>query len=191
MKKFSLCLAALAVAMGGTVGKAQIKRLSLEEMTTQTDNAIIGTIVGSRVIDLGNETDGFGLYYTILTIEGESIYDGRKTTVDIAERGGWIDKQRGIGAWDSEAPSADEMTIGKKVVAYYQWNENIGRGTGANRLFASHGGFYRTVNGPQGLVVMGRGDGYAIRNNTRLDSLQTASRSILVQVAKQQAAASK
>ncbi len=194
MKKLPALLATLAVtlAVAGSVAvRAQIKRLSLDEMTTLTDNAIVGTIVDSKVIDLGNETDGYGLYYTVLTIEGDSIYDGRKTTVDVVTRGGWMDKQRGIGCWDSEAPSADEMAVGKQIVAYYHWVDNIGRGTGANRLYASHGSFYRTVNGPQGLVVMGRGEGYAINKNMKLGSLKTASRAILTEAAQKQAQASK
>ena len=39
--------------------------------------------------------------------------------------------------------------------------------------------------------VMGRGEGYAINKNTKLDSLRKASRSILTQAAIQQAVASK
>jgi hypothetical protein len=181
-----LALGALLLASGAVV-RAQIVRLDLEQMTLLTDNAVVGAIVDKRVIDLGNEVDGYGLYYTIFTIEGESLYDGRKTTVDIAERGGWIDEQRGIGCWDSEAPGADEAAIGKRVVAYYMWVPDIGRGVGANRLYASHGGFYRTVDGPTGVVVMGRGDGYAIEKNTKLASLRTATRTILDDVAKTQA----
>jgi hypothetical protein len=194
MKKFALLCAALAATFTVTSSvavRAQIKRMDLDEMTTVTDNAIVGTIVASRVIDLGNETDGYGLYYTVLTIEGDSLYDGRKTSVEVVARGGWIDAQRGIGCWDSEAPSADEMAIGKTIVAYYHWVDNIGRGTGANRLYASHGSFYRTVNGPEGLVVMGRGDGYAINKNTKLSSLRAASRAILSKTAKLQAELSK
>ena len=41
-------------------------------------------------------------------------------------------------------------------------------------LYASHGGVYRTVDGPQGVVVLGRGEGYAVKNNTRLDHLEVA-----------------
>ncbi|MFT7665649.1 MAG: hypothetical protein ACI87A_003889, partial [Planctomycetota bacterium] len=57
MKKQSLLLAILALAFGSAAGLAQIKQLSLTEMTTLTDNAILGTVVASHVIDLGNERD--------------------------------------------------------------------------------------------------------------------------------------
>jgi hypothetical protein len=184
MKKHPVVLAGLALALGGAIGQAQIKRLSLAEMTTETDNAVLGTVVASHVIDLGNEIDGFGLYYTVFTLEGESLYTGRKTTVDVVTRGGWIDRDAGIGCWDSEAPQAEEIAIGKKVVAYYKWVDNIGRGVGANILYASHGSLFRTAKSPGGLVVLGRGEGYAIDKNMKVSSLRTASRTILAEAAK-------
>jgi hypothetical protein len=184
MKKISILLGALVVALGGVIAQAQIKRLTLEQMTTVTDNAILGTIKARRAIDLGSERDGFGLYYTIITIEGESLYTGRATTVDIAVRGGWLDKERGIGSWDSESPTDDETAQGKKVVAYYKWVDNIGRGVGANILNASHGSLFRTVEGPTGTVVLGRGEGYAISKNTSVVSLKKATATILQDAAK-------
>ena len=189
MKKLNIGLSAVALAALGMIGQAQIARLSLEDMTTLTDNGIVGTITGRKVIDLSNDTEGM-LIYTVLTIEGESLYDGRKTTVDVVKRGGWIDREAGLGTWDSEAPSDDETALGKRIVAYYHWVDNIGSGVGANRLFASHGSLFRTVEGPQGLVVMGRGDGYAIENNMQLSSLQKATRAIVDQAAQQQVEAS-
>ena len=71
MKKLSLLLGAALLALGGVGSQAQIQRLTLEQITTRSDHAIVGTIVGRKVVDLGNEIDGFGLYYTILTIEGD------------------------------------------------------------------------------------------------------------------------
>lgn len=179
MKKLSLILGALALALGGAVAQAQIKRLTLDELTTATDNGVVGTIVARRVIDLGNERDGLGLYFTVLTIQGESLYDGRKITVDVVKNGGWIDASRGIGSWDSEAPSDEETAIGKKVVAYYRWSKNIANGVGANILYAAHGSLFRTVEGPSGTVVLGRGDGYAVSKNMKLASLQKATRAII------------
>ena len=186
MKKHTLLLAGLALAIGSSVGISQIKQLSLQEMTTLTDNAVLGTVIDSHVIDLGNERDGFGLYYTVFTLEGDSIYNGRKTTVDVVTRGGWIDKERGIGCWDSEAPQASEIAIGKKVLAYYKWVDDIGRGVGANILYASHGSLFRTAKSPNGLVVLGRGPGYAIDKNISVANLRTASRTILDAEAKKQ-----
>jgi hypothetical protein len=179
MKKISILIGALVVAFGGVAPQAQIKRLSLEEMTTLTDNAIIGTVIARRVEDHSSERHGFGIYYTVLTIQGESLYTGRKTTVEVVKRGGWLDKGRGIGSWDSEAPSDEETALGKRIVAYYFWNEDIGAGKGANMLYASHGSMFRTVEGPTGTVVMGRGTGYAISKNMSLKSLEKATAAIL------------
>ena len=183
MKKLQLLpaglLAGLALAVAGSIGQAQVRELSLTEMTNQTDNGVLGTVIGSRVVDLGNEIDGYGLYYTIVTIEGRSIFDDRKITVDIASRGGWIDKEHGIGSWDSEAPQASEIARGKEVLAYYMWSENIGSGVGANILYASHGSLFRTAKSPTGTVVLGRGQGYAIDKNIKFETLRTATRAII------------
>lgn len=185
MKKLSLLLGAALLALGGVGSQAQIQRLTLEQITTRSDHAIVGTIVGRKVVDLGNEIDGFGLYYTILTIEGDSLHDGRKMTVDVVKRGGWIDKEAGIGSWDSEAPSDEETALGKRIVAYYFWT-NIAQNHGANLLYASHGALFRTVEGPTGTVVMGRGDGYAIHKNRSLANLRKATVAILEENAKKQ-----
>ena len=54
----------------------------------------------------------------------------------------------------------------------------MGGGVWANGLYASHGGLYRTVQGPSGPVVLGRGTGYAIARNVKLADLSTAVRTI-------------
>jgi hypothetical protein len=43
---------------------------------------------------------------------------------------------------------------------------------------AAHGGIYRTVDGLNDSVVLGRGQGYAIERNTRLSDLDKAVRTI-------------
>ena len=50
MKKRKFLLAGLALAVAGAIGQAQIKRLSLTEMTNETDNGVLGTVVASRVV---------------------------------------------------------------------------------------------------------------------------------------------
>lgn len=185
-KKLSILVGVLLVALGGVAPQAQIKRLNLDQLTTRADNAIIGRVISRRVEDHSSERHGFGLYYTILTIQGESLYTGRKMTVDVAKRGGWLDKERGIGSWDSEAATDEETRLGKRIVAYYKWSDDIGAGQGANIFYASHGSMFRTVEGPTGTVVMGRGEGYAISKNTRLSSLQKATLTILEKNAAEQ-----
>ena len=44
----------------------------------------------------------------------------------------------------------------------------------ANALYASHGGLYRVVSTKRDRVVLGRGDGYAVSQNSTLTDLSTA-----------------
>jgi hypothetical protein len=78
--------------------------------------------------------------------------------------------------FNSEAPAADDVKVGKRVVAFYRWADDIGGGVSANALMAAHGGLYRTVDGPHGPAVLGRGEGYAITSNRFVAQLESAVR---------------
>ncbi len=165
----SLSLAALVAA--GSLASAQIERLDLPQMVAKTDNSLIGTIVGKEVIRIDHPIDGPELYYTTLTIQGTSLKDGKELTVDVTFPGGFIDEKQGV--FNSEAPSADDIKSGNRVVAFYKWVENMGGDLAANALYASHGGLYRTFETrSQGVVVQGRGEGYAIPSNVTLTQLR-------------------
>ena len=92
--------------------------------------------------------------------------------VDVTFPGGFIDAEN--GAHNSEAPSSDDTQVGNVIVAFYKWSDNMGGDVAANALYASHGGLFRTVDGPSGTVVLGRGEGYAIDNNIKVSTLRTA-----------------
>jgi hypothetical protein len=62
------------------------------------------------------------------------------------------------------------------VVAFYRWTDDMGGGVPANALVAAHGGLYRTVEGPRGAAVLGRGEGYAVRSNRYLTDLESTVR---------------
>lgn len=98
--------------------------------------------------------------------------DGEQTTIVVTFPGGFINEREGV--WNSEAPSADDIKIGNQIVAFYKHIDNAGGDLECNILYASHGGLYRTVDSPNGTVVMGRGEGYAIQHNTRISDLDTA-----------------
>jgi hypothetical protein len=169
--KFPL-LGALALVATGISSQAQIERLTLEQMVQKTDNSVFGEITSKEVIRIDHATDGPELYFTHLTIEGESLLNGDTTTVVVTFPGGFINEREGV--WNSEAPSADDTKVGNKIVAFYKHLDNAGGDLECNFLYSSHGGLYRTVDSPAGSVVMGRGEGYAIQSNTRLDDLDTA-----------------
>jgi len=68
------------------------------------------------------------------------------------------------------------VQVGRRVVAFYRWADDMGGGFAANALVAAHGGIYRTVDGPLGAAVLGRGEGYAISANRRVADLESAVR---------------
>jgi len=155
----------------GSVSHAQIKHFSLEEMVQKADQAIYGQIIGSRAWRVDSAVDG-DLYFTTITIQGRTLADGHATTVDVTFRGGFLSETDGV--FNSEAPAADDVKLGRKVVAFYRWSDDVGAGVGANVLMAAHGGLYRTVEGPRGPAVLGRGQGYAITSNRYLAQLESA-----------------
>ncbi|MEM7308392.1 MAG: hypothetical protein AAF682_17055 [Planctomycetota bacterium] len=178
MKHLSrLILLAGAVAAGAALGTAQIERLTLEQMVAKTDNAVIAEITGSRVFRVDHPVDGPELYYTTLTLAGTSLADGKPITVDVTFPGGFISDTEGVH--NSEAPSADDIRVGNQIVAFYRWTNNMGGDVAANALYASHGGLFRTVAGPTGTVVLGRGEGYAVDTNKSLGSLKKAVQSLV------------
>jgi len=157
--------------------RAQIERLTLDEMVAKTDNSVLAEIVGRKVFRVDHPVDGPELYFTTLTLQGSSLRDGKPITVDVTFPGGFIDEEHGVH--NSEAPSADDIKLGNTVVAFYKWSENLGGDVKGNALYASHGGLYRTVAGPTGSVVMGRGEGYAVDKNKSVANLESAIRSIV------------
>jgi hypothetical protein len=177
MKKPILALAALAVAALTAAGTAQIERLTLDQMVAKTDNSVLAEIVGRKVFRVDHPVDGPELYFTTLTLQGTSLRDGKPVTVDVTYPGGFIDEEHGVH--NSEAPSADDVKLGTTVVAFYKWSDNLGGDVRGNALYASHGGLYRTVAGPTGSVVLGRGEGYAIDKNKSVANLESAVRSIV------------
>jgi len=137
----------------------------------KTDNAVYGVITARKVIRIDHPKDGVELYFTSLTIEGTSLRDGKPTTATVWFGGGFVDATHGV--WNSEAPKADDQKIGSSVVAFYKWVENMGGDLSGNALYSWHGGLYRTFQAPKGVIVQGRGPGYAVTQNLTLSDLRT------------------
>ena len=171
-KQLTLGLATLSVAVAGTIGLAQIKALTLNEMVDVADGAIHGQIVGSDVFRIDDPVDGPELFYTTIRIEGRSLMSGDLTTVDVTYHGGFVSDTEGV--YNSEAPSKDDTESGSPVVVFYKWQDNMGGGVSANALVASHGGLFRTIGSGSVETVLGRGEGYAVNNNIRLTDLESA-----------------
>jgi hypothetical protein len=164
----SLLLLVGATALGA-MATAKIVRLDLPTMVQSTDDAVYGTIVDKETFRVDHPVDGPELYYTTLFVQGRSLETGQNRTAAVTFPGGWMDADQGV--WNSEAPSEDDTRLGNKVVVFSKWSDNMGGDVAASALFASHGGLFRTFEGPSGTVVQGRGDGYAISTNIRLTAL--------------------
>ena len=162
-------LTAAAVIVAATLGTAQIERLDLNQMVTKADNAVFGTITSKEVIRIDHPKDGPELYFTTLTIEGHSLRNNEPLTVDVTFAGGFIDSEHGVH--NSEAPVADDVRVGNRIVAFYKWVDNMGGDLAGNSLYAAHGGLFRTIETRQGTVVQGRGEGYAVSTNVTLANL--------------------
>ena len=162
--------AALGTAALASLAFAQVRNLTLYEMIEETDRAVFGEIVASSVhrIPSGIEEGDF-LYYTRLTIEGRTLAEKAPITAEVCFPGGFFNEEE--GHWHSESPTADEVKVGTQIVAFYKWFEGLGGRQPANWLFANHGGVFRTVTGPDGRVVLGRGQGYAVSRNLKLTDL--------------------
>jgi hypothetical protein len=165
----SLGLAAAALIAAGVAGTAQIERLTLDQMVAKTDNSVVGEITKKEVIRIDHPIDGPELYFTHLTVEGRSLVDGKKMTAVVTYPGGFIDDENGV--WNSEAPSDEDTKLGNQVVVFFKHTKNLGGDLEADALYASHGGLFRTAKSQSGTVVLGRGEGYAISDNTQLSVL--------------------
>jgi hypothetical protein len=161
---------ALVLAAMASIATAQIVRLNLTKIVDQTSDAVLGTIVKKHVVRIDHPIDGPELYFTTLSIEGVSLETSKPVTVDVSFMGGFIDAEH--GSFNSEAPSADDVKLGNKVVCFYRYNENMGGDFSGNEIFAWHGGIYRTFERGGNVVVQGRGDGYAIPSNVALSDLK-------------------
>lgn len=165
--------ATVAAALFGALALAQIRSTTLSEMLNELDaKAVFGEITGSTVFRVDDPVDGPELYFTTLTVEGRGVGDGTPLTVEVTFAGGFINDTEGV--YNSEAPSADAVKVGRRVVAFYKWQDNIGGGVSANAAVCAHGAFFPTFEGPKGTVVQGRGEGFAISQNMKIGALDTA-----------------
>lgn len=162
----TLLMGLASVLCVGALATAQIVRLDLNKMVDQADNAVVGTITDKQFTTVADPGGGH-LHFTTLTVAGRSLVDGSELTVEVSYMG--ADEE---GVYSAEAPTTDESKIGREVVVFYEWSDNMGGSFASNALYAAHGGLYTTFQGRKGdTIVQGRGDGYAVSKNVRLEKL--------------------
>lgn len=167
-----ILLPLLALLAIGALASAQIERLTLSQMIEKTDGAVRGTVIGREVHRVPHpHPDAGPLYFTTLQVRGIALADGAETTVNVSFPGGFIDGEQGV--WNSEAPTDADTAVGRDIVVFYKWSDDMGGGFASNALYASHGGLFTVFEARRGgAIVQGRGDGYAVSQNRRLTDLR-------------------
>lgn len=169
-RSLQLVGAALACAVASTLAVASIRSLTLEEMLVQVDNAVVGEIVDSHVFRADDPVHGT-MYFTTITVDGTSLVDGAPLEVGVTFLGGWIDENEGTTT--SVTPDPNEVAVGKRVVAFYAYTDDMGYGVAANQMIASHGGVFPLVQRRSKVLALGKGQGFAIDQNVELAKLRT------------------
>jgi hypothetical protein len=164
-------LATAGLLAAAAVGFAQVERLDLPTMIQRTgcEGTILGKIVKQEVFrtDVPNK----GLFFTQLTVEGTDLVSGLPKTIEVKYIGGFISPNE--GAYNSEAPHADDVKVGNEVLIFHKFEEDMGNGVSGHTPYAWHGGVYRVVDTARnGKVVLGRGTGYAVSKNWKLGELK-------------------
>lgn len=160
--------AAALLLFGGAAAFADVMALDLKTMVQKhADVAVVGTIEAVTYSEFPLD-DGSPAGYTNLLVKGENLYTGKPETVTASFVGGFIDGQR---VYSAEEPSAAEVRVGRRVVVFTAtWPS---KGNAPPRcLVAQHAGIFSVQPGPQGEVVLGKGEGFAIDRNVLLASLK-------------------
>lgn len=172
MKSSLLFLAAAlgCTALLSTPSSAKIKAMTLPEMVSLADDAVVGQITQREVFRIDHPVDGPELYYTTLSIQGRSLVNGSEKSVQVIFPGGFIDSTNGV--FNSEAPEEHEVAVGKEVLVFHGYIKNMGGDVAGEALLGSHGGLFSVVsNGKGEKIVLGRGLGFPVSENVRLDDL--------------------
>jgi len=176
MKK---CVSTLIVAaLAALPVAAAIKALNLEELMTITSDVVYGTIVDKEVITLDHPWQG--AVYTKLTIQGESLRDGKQATTEVVFHGSHDPSDNYI---ISEMPELQDTREGGKVVVLFNKTAELG----GRNLAYDLSGVYRVESGFGAPVLVGKGEGFAFPVNTKLDDVRARVRTthdVLVEKAK-------
>ena len=123
---------------------------SLNELVRVSDNAVWGRVIARReVLSEGEEAQRF----TILEVEGESIFNGRPIRVEL-----------------TLPPSKTLPAIGDELVAFYRWTADLEAGIDGNQLSDGANALYASKRDAQGrAIVCGAGNGKALERDELLD----------------------
>ncbi|HET6204147.1 MAG TPA: hypothetical protein VFI25_15250 [Planctomycetota bacterium] len=155
--------------LGGAAAFADVMALDLKTMVQKyADVAVVGAVEAVTYSEFPLD-DGSPAAYTNLVVKGESLYTGKPETVTASFVGGYIGGDR---IYSSEEPTAVETQVGRRVVVFSSPWPSTGNAP-PRCLVAQHAGIFLVQPGPQGEVVLGKGEGFAIARNVLLKDLQS------------------
>ena len=160
-------VAPLALAFLVRGGDACVEALTLPEMVAKTDAAVLGTVVDVHAVRWQPEDDD-RLIYTVVTVEGEDLYTGKRRTLEAAFLGG---VHQGEAMLVTSMPAPSEYRIGNEVLVFSApvegWGPDVDR-----CMYAAMGGIFRAIDTRGGKVLLGKGEGAAVSRNLRLADLR-------------------
>jgi hypothetical protein len=158
--RVSKCVLALsAAALLAIPVTAAIKAMNLRELMEITQDAVHGKITARDSFRLDHPWEG--ALYTRLTIEGESLRTGEKGTFQVVFHGSH-EKSDWYGI--STMPTIQDSRLGGETIVFFGEHPML---PGQN-LVSSFASTYRVESGFGQPVVVGKGEGMAFPENTKL-----------------------
>lgn len=174
------CITALAVLTAiAAPTVAAIKAMDLKELMSITSDAIHGRIVSKDTFEMDRPREGS--VYTKLVVEGESLRTGQAGTFEIVFHGSHDVRD---AYTISEMPTLQDTRVGGEIVAFFDKNEWR---HGKNVVF-DFSGLYRVEQGFGAPVLIGKGEGAAFVENTKLLDVRTRVASVHAELAAEAAA---
>lgn len=176
MKRFSLCVPILIGFGLAAAALASVESLTLRQMLQKADSAVIGSVTEKKTWEGSIAGSNSPWEFTTITVEGEDLFTGKTLKREIT----WL----GSDAHPvSEMPLEAETRVGTKAIFFsVAMSGEFGGRQNQNSLIAAQNGVFRLEAGPKGDVVIGKGAGAAIENNTFVADLRKDVADTLVKI---------
>lgn len=144
---------------------------SITDLMSEADGVVLGRITSSHLFRI-ESGQGLESYFTTIRLQGHSLScssRGQRCSLDISFQTGSIRDDQ--GRHHPEAPEPGEVKLGKRVLVFHRWMEDLGGGMRGNGLVGMRSGLYamRTELGRE--WVVGRGSGFGIAGDLPLSEL--------------------
>jgi len=164
MRVMKCALALTAAALIAIPVAAAVKAMTLQELMEGTTDAVHGKVIARDVVHLNHPFEG--AVWTKLTIDGESIRSGDKGRYDVVFLGSH-DKDDWYGV--STMPTLQDTRVGGEALVFFGQHPM----TPGHNVAFNFAHTYRVERGFGEPVVIGKGEGSAFAENTRLGEATT------------------